>query len=120
MILLVIGNVLLWIAAIVTTLFVVVYGLWSPWWKHEMGQHIFWSMLATAMLIDLTIIRLFLADTKIFAWIRLIVFAYYTSTMTWRLWLVIKAQILGMFRRSKHEEHNDVDRSPQQSHNGIR
>jgi|SRR5712691_8923478 len=112
---LLLGSILLWFSALVTTSFVVLYGSFSTWWKHEMGRHIFTSMFATAAVLDLSIIRLLIKDSGIFVAIRLIVFAFYTITMTWRLWILIRVQLLGR----RNEEYDAVDNAPQQIDNGT-
>jgi hypothetical protein len=52
-------DIALWLirfGAPAQTLFVVVYGLWSPWWRTQTGRAIFTKGLSVALLLDLSLL----------------------------------------------------------------
>lgn len=87
----VIGNGLIFWAAAVGTASVVLHAR-VPWRHSEMGRHLMAYMGALALVLVLSCIRLVFGDAPWFQIVRLVVFVAIPLTMTWRLWLQIKAQ----------------------------
>jgi|GEM_PF-4886576 len=85
------GNALVIWAALVGTLSVIVH-MRVRWWETEMGQHVMAYMATIAVVLDLAVVRLVFGDSDAFQVLRLIVFVGIPISMTWRLWLQIKAR----------------------------
>lgn len=52
-------EIVLWLVRISAppqTLFVLIYGLWSPWWRTQTGRAIFTKSLALALLLNLSLV----------------------------------------------------------------
>lgn len=45
------------VAAVSQTLFVLIYGPFSPWWRNRVGRAIFTKALALALLLDISLIN---------------------------------------------------------------
>jgi hypothetical protein len=86
-----IGNVLIFWAALVGTASVIVHAR-VPWWRSEMGVHLFVYMIGIALVLDLSCIKILLGDSWWFTLLRLIAFIIIPVAMSQRLWLQIKAQ----------------------------
>lgn len=53
------GWVALWVAAVVQTMFVVLYGV-GPWWRHFVGRALFTKSLALCLVLWLTVVNYYL------------------------------------------------------------
>lgn len=100
-----VGNVLIWWAAIVGTLSVIVhlrvYDSSSP-----MSRHLLIYMAAIGAVFDLTVTRLVFGDSWAFQVVRLVVFFAVPLAMTQRLLLQIKAQRDERGRADRREDVN--------------
>lgn len=85
------GNVLIWWAALVGVLSVVVHSR-VRWWDSTMGRHLMAYMTVIAAVLVLSSVRIILGDSWWFALLRLLVFIGVPIVMTQRLYLQIKAQ----------------------------
>lgn len=91
------GNLLLYTSALAAIGCALVYGLLAPWWRSEEGRHLFSFQVVVAAVLSLSVVRvLFDPDGSVawFAWLRLVVFALVPIVLAWRLWLIIRAQVL--------------------------
>jgi hypothetical protein len=50
------------VAAPAQTLFAIIYGLWSPWWRSLIGRALFTKAIALALLIDISLLYQWLGD----------------------------------------------------------
>lgn len=53
------GLVALWVAAVVQTCFVLIYGV-SPWWRHFVGRALFIKSASLAIILWLTVVNHYL------------------------------------------------------------
>jgi hypothetical protein len=91
------GNALLLVSAALATGFVVVYLSVAQWWRSEMGRHLIAFNAVIAAVLWLSVVRVFVpgsADLVWFNWLRLVVFAGVPVVLGWRLWMLIKVQML--------------------------
>jgi hypothetical protein len=84
----VVGDVLVWAAAIPATLSVILHGL-TPWRATAVGRNLFWYALVVAAILDLSLVRTLAGDTAWFAALRLVVFAAVPVVLIWRVALQV-------------------------------
>jgi hypothetical protein len=107
------GNYLLIVAAFPATLSVIMY-MRVPWQKSQLGRHLFLYMLATAIVLDLSVWRIFFTGLDHFAFllVRIAAFLFLIFVLWWRLVVVVRAQrIRKRPAASKHsgdEQAHDV------------
>jgi uncharacterized membrane protein len=87
----VVGNVLVFWAAIVGVASVVVHSR-VRWWETRVGQHLFYYMLTMATVLVLACIRVVFGDSWWFQLLRLIVFIGIPVLMTQRLIIQVSVQ----------------------------
>lgn len=91
------GNLLVLLSAMEATAFVIVYALTAPWWRSEFGRNVQALMFAIALVLDLSVVRIFVPGSVDLAWfniLRLVVFALVPVVLGMRLWLLVKVQVL--------------------------
>lgn len=106
----VIGNVLLFVSALIATVFVVLYWLVAPWWRSATGRNIQALMAVLAAVLNLSVIRVWVPvppDTWWFAILRVIVFAPVPIVLGSFLWHLIKIQILDRRRNGATRDQGD-------------
>lgn len=96
---LVCGDFLAVLSALIATAFVVLYWATARWWRSEMGRNVMALMGSLALLLDLTAVRAFTQAVPAphadwFLWVRLGVFAFIPVAIGWRLWILVRLQIL--------------------------
>jgi len=92
-----ITTILVVISAIVATSFVVAYHFTSRWWRTEVGRNLQAYMFISAGLLDLGVVRAVTnssPDAGWFIYLRLVFFSAVPIVIGWRLWILIKLQIL--------------------------
>jgi hypothetical protein len=93
----VVGNVLLAASGLFATAFVVLYSVTARWWRSPMGRNVMSLMFVIGAVLDLSVIRIFVPGSVDLLWfniLRLVVFAFVPVVLGWRLWLLIKVQVL--------------------------
>jgi hypothetical protein len=91
------GNVLIIVSAIEASLFVVLYHCLAAWHRAVTGRIIMGLMLALALVLDVSAIRLFAGaslDTTWFLLVRLAVFCGVPVTIGWLTIRLIQLQLL--------------------------
>jgi hypothetical protein len=92
-----VGNVLLLLSALLATGFVVLYLFVARWWASEAGRHLMAFNTVIAVVLWLSVIRVFVpgsANVAWFAWLRTGVFAFVPVVLGWRLWMLVRVQVL--------------------------
>lgn len=103
----VLGNLLILLSAVEATAFVVVYAMLAPWWRSDVGRNVMSLMFVIAMVLDLSVIRIYVpvtADVLWFAILRLIVFALVPVVLGMRLWLLWRVQVRDRPRRRERSQ----------------
>lgn len=93
----VLGNILLFISALIATAFVLLYAVSARWWQSEEGRHLMSFNAVISAVLWLSVIRVWVPippDTPWFAVLRLVVFGLVPIVLGWRLYLLVKVQIL--------------------------
>jgi hypothetical protein len=92
----VVGNVELVIFAALVSAFVVVYGATTRWWEGHAGANMMAFMFILSIVSGLGVVHLFVDDNNArwFLWLRVGVFALAPVVAGWRLWMLIRAQVL--------------------------
>jgi hypothetical protein len=92
----VVGNVELVIFAALVGAFVVVYGATTRWWEGHAGANMMAFMFILALVSALGVVHILLddGDARWFLWLRVGVFALAPVVAGWRLWLLIRTQVL--------------------------
>jgi hypothetical protein len=99
-----VGNVLLLLSALLATGFVVLYLFVARWWASEAGRHLMAFNTVIAAVLWLSVIRVFVpgsAELAWFAWLRVGVFAFVPVVLGWRLWMLVRVQILDRRRERR-------------------
>ena len=106
----VIGNVLIIIAAFLSTVGPVLYGVLphtrKTWYKDNVGRHLMTYMTVFALVLDLSVISIVTGATRNndwFAWVRTMVFIFVPFVLGWRDWLVVRSY----FKREEKDESVD-------------
>jgi hypothetical protein len=92
-----VGNALLLLSALLATGFVVLYLFVARWWASEAGRHLMAFNTVIAVVLWLSVIRVFVpgsANVAWFAWLRTGVFAFVPVVLGWRLWMLVRVQVL--------------------------
>lgn len=95
-----IGNALVVVTTGLAWAFVVLYHLWAPWWRSEVGRHVMTYSTVVAAVLTLSLVRLIggaSLETTWFQILRLIVFAGVPAAIGWRIAILWRVQ-----RRSRH------------------
>lgn len=90
------GNLLIVLSAILATGFVVLYWVTAPWWRSDMGRNVQALMGVIALVLDLSVVRIFVPGALDLLWfnlLRLVVFAFVPVVLGWRLWLLWRVQV---------------------------
>lgn len=95
----------LWLAAIATSSFPLVYSAIAPWWRFALGRVIFGSITSTALLVDFTLWQMLTERT--YEWV-----VYLGSA----LWASLAVHIFSLTRqliKAQHEGNSrELDGSP--------
>jgi hypothetical protein len=101
-----IGSASFFIAAIVATVFIVLYPLLAPFYRSEAGWHIFSFMVVVALLLDHGSATLIFGQYPGREWVRGIGFPLLAIVLTWRVLILIRVQLL---RRKMLKAGDKVD-----------
>src|SRR5947207_4424567 len=99
-----IGDVALVSTFLLCLAFVLVYAITSRWWQYEAGRNMMAFMAALAAVTGLATLRLVYPGGEVFLWLRVAVFAFVPALVAWRLWMLIRIQIL----RPDEKEDDDA------------
>ena len=91
-ILVTIGNVGIFAAAIAATVLVISYSVFAKFWKTEGGQNTFTFLFVLAFILDHSALSLWLGGYLFRDWVRAIAFPAFAGLVTWRLILLWKVQ----------------------------
>ncbi len=104
-----VGNAALVSTFLLCLAFVLIYAATSRWWQYEAGRNMMALMAALAAVTGLGTLRLvYLGGGEAFLWLRVAVFAFVPAVLAWRLWMLIRIQIL----RPDEKEDDDVRKNP--------
>lgn len=93
--LLIVGNALVVITAVLAWTFVVLYHVLAPWWRSEIGRNLMTLAASMALVLTLSIVRMIggaSLDTPWFQVVRLAVFAGVPVALGWRTVILIRVQ----------------------------
>jgi hypothetical protein len=96
------GNILLITAWIPAVLSVALF-LRVPWWRSELGRHLFSYMSVVALTLTLGVVRI-VWEPSWFWWLRVGAFSLFVGVTWWRFLIIVKAQI------DTYRERGDEDR----------
>jgi hypothetical protein len=87
-VILLVGNAVLVLTAVLAVTFCVLYTAWEPWWRSELGRHLFTYSAVVAAVLVLSVIRVVSGvglETPWFQALRLITFAGMPFVIGWRI-----------------------------------
>jgi hypothetical protein len=90
----VIGDLLLAATFGLSLAFVLTYALCARWWQSPAGRNVMAFMASIAAVTGLGVTHLLYPGGHWFLWLRLAVFSTVPAIIAWRLWMLIRAQIL--------------------------
>lgn len=109
-------DIALWLvrlAAPPQTLFVLVYGLWMPWWRTQTGRAIFTKSLALALLLNLSLLSVAIGPYPGHQVVEVCVI----GLVAVGAWLQLLALLVEMLRPG-HTAHNGFDSTPRRDRAG--
>lgn len=93
--------ILILIAAPAQTMFILIYGLGSPWWRSLLGRALFTKALGLALLVDISVLYHFLGDEYVYRdVVRVTVFSLIAVGAWLQLMALIKEKYVA--RRDEH------------------
>lgn len=95
------ANIEFFILVASVNLFVVCYQILAKWWTNEFGRHLFAVAAAESLVLDHGVVSIFLGDYPGRLLIQVILYGILSSVMTWRLYLLLKVQVIKRFRTHK-------------------
>lgn len=90
-----VGNVALIASTVLAIAFVALYASTARWWETESGRNVMAFMAVVAVQLTLSVVRIFsLVRGEWFLWLRLGTFVFVPVVLAWRLWMLVRVQIL--------------------------
>lgn len=86
--LLLVGNVVLLLTTFLACLFCILYTAWEPWWRSDVGRHLFTYSAVVAAVLLLSTIRIVTGTDIDYLWyqvLRLLTFAGMPFVISWRI-----------------------------------
>jgi hypothetical protein len=109
-----VGNYICYFGAIFCWLFVVLYGVISPWTKTEIGKHLMSMTFGMGLILSYVSIRILWPPTKLETYdlvARAVIFAIESGLAVWRFSILFRKQLSGRRRRGKKIAAKQNDRS---------
>lgn len=92
------------LAAVCSTLFVVVYTYRTSWWREEHRAHLGFFTLNLALLFWTYVFRA-AVDPGTFSWIRTVLFASVGANVVWRLTLLFRSKRSDAAREGREDQY---------------
>lgn len=93
--LLVAGNAMVVLTALLAWAFCVIYHVKAPWWRSEIGRHVMTYSAVVAAVLTLSVVRMLggaSLETPWFQLVRLFVFAGVPVAIAWRIAILLRLQ----------------------------
>ena len=101
------GDIFLYTGAIAGSLFCLAYWVLAPWWKSEMGRHIMAFTAVISVTLDYVVYRSINRLERPQPGVRAIIFGAIAIVIVWRLWMLIRDQLLHYKGRGNRDDNGN-------------
>ncbi len=98
-----IGDAGFTLATVSANIFVVMYAVVAPWWKTPFGRHMFFFMLAVALVLDNATAVLLWPDYPGKLFVRAILYPGLGLVLLWRVIILVDVQMIQPWRERRAE-----------------